>query len=177
MSELAAGAIALTAEQRNQYDEDGFFLVEDALAPSEVEELVAIIDEFDERYRRERSIGAEEPLQMRNIVAAHPRFKAMMEHERMLPLVVDLFGYNIQLRTSHMDVRPPMDTAPAEKALGSKESFFPWHAYGPNFGWPAVDGVLPYMEMKVGYYLTDLTQKNSGAICVVRGSHKTSPWI
>ena len=52
MSELAAGAIALTAEQRNQYDEDGFFLVEDALAPSEVEELVAIIDEFDERYRR-----------------------------------------------------------------------------------------------------------------------------
>ena len=177
MSDLAAGVIALTAEQRNQYDEDGFFLVEDALAPSEVEELVAIIDEFDERYRRERSIGAEEPLQMRNIVAAHPRFKAMMEHERMLPLVVDLFGYNIQLRTSHMDVRPPMDTAPAEKALGSKESFFPWHADGPNFGWPAVDGVLPYMEMKVGYYLTDLTQKNSGAICVVRGSHKTSPWI
>ena len=33
------------------------------------------------------------------------------------------------------------------------------------------------MEMKVGYYLTDLTEHNSGAICVVRGSHATSPWI
>ena len=55
--------------------------------------------------------------------------------------------------------------------------FFPWHADGPNYGWPAVDGVLPFMEMKVGYYLTDLTQPLSGAICVVRGSHRQSPWI
>ena len=31
------------------------------------------------------------------------------------------------------------------------------------------------MEVKVGYYLTDLTEHNSGAICVVRGSHKISP--
>jgi hypothetical protein len=97
-------------------------------------------------------LDAGEPLQMRNIGAAHPRFKAIMAHEKIMPLVVDLFGYNIQLRTSHMDVRPPMDTAHDGKALGSKESLFPWHADGPNFGWPAVDGVLPYMEMKVGYY-------------------------
>ncbi|MFT5087522.1 MAG: ectoine hydroxylase [Candidatus Latescibacterota bacterium] len=177
MSALAAGAIALTPTQRAQYDEDGFFLVEDALSPQEVEELLAIVAELDACYRRERQVDAGEPLQMRNIVAAHPRFKAIMAHEKIMPLVVDLFGYNIQLRTSHMDVRPPMDTAHDGKALGSKESFFPWHADGPNFGWPAVDGVLPYMEMKVGYYLTDLTEKNSGAICVVRGSHRTSPWI
>ena len=76
-----------------------------------------------------------------------------------------------------MDVRPPMEPQHGETELGSADGFFPWHADGPNFGWPEVDGVLPFMEMKVGYYLTDLTAHNSGAICVVRGSHRTSPWI
>ena len=86
-------------------------------------------------------------------------------------------GYNIQLRTSHLDVRPPQDPADGEHELGGPGQFFPWHADGPNYGWPAVDGVLPFMEMKVGYYLTDLTQPLSGAICVVRGSHRQSPWL
>jgi ectoine hydroxylase-related dioxygenase (phytanoyl-CoA dioxygenase family) len=31
------------------------------------------------------------------------------------------------------------------------------------------------MEIKVGYYLSDLTEHNSGALCVVPGSHKRKP--
>ena len=31
------------------------------------------------------------------------------------------------------------------------------------------------MEIKVGYYLSDLTQHNSGAICLVPGSHRRPP--
>ena len=174
---LSDETLELTVEQRRQFDEDGFFLVEDALTPDEVEALLVVVDVFYARFAAERECGPHEALQMRNIVAADPLLKEMMKHPRILPLVVDLMGFNIQLRTSHLDVRPPMVAEHGEKALGSPESFFPWHADGPNFGWPEVDGVLPFMEMKVGYYLTDLTAHNSGAICVVRGSHRTSPWL
>ncbi len=177
MNTRAEGALALTQAQQRQYDEDGFFLVEDALSADEVDDLLAVVDELYEKYRSERGLGQNEAFQMRNIVAAHPAFKALMTHEGLLPLVVDVIGYNIQLRTSHMDVRPPMERAAAEQQLGSKESFFPWHSDGPNFGWPRAGETVPYMEMKIGYYLTDLTEHNSGAICVVRGSHATSPWI
>ena len=62
-----------------------------------------------------------------------------------------------------------------DQKLGSKDSFFPWHSDGPNFGYPITNGQVPFVEVKVGYYLTDLTLHNSGAICVVRGSHKMSP--
>ena len=134
------------------------------------------LDELYDRYRRERNIGPRQAFQMRNI-AADSLFKELVDYPPILPLVVDLMGYNIQLRTSHLDVRPPQDPADGEHELGAPDSFFPWHADGPNYGWPAVDGVLPFMEMKVGYYLTDLTQPLSGAICVVRGSHRQSPWI
>ena len=169
--------LKLTAEQRARFDEDGFFLVEEALTEHEVAELLAVIDELYERYAAERALAPDAPFQMRNIAAADPRFKRLIDHPVMLPLVVDLIGFNIQLRTSHMDLRPPMAPEHGEKALGATDSFFPWHADGPDFGWPAVDGVLPYMEMKIGYYLTDLTTPQSGAICIIRGSHRTSPWI
>ena len=171
-----AGAVTkpltLTAEQRQRFDKDGFFLVEDALIPAEIREFTGVIDDLYERFRQERNLGPHDPFQWRNVVALHPIFMKLLDHPVLLPLVVDVMGYNIQLRTSHLDVRPPMSPEAASKALGAKDSFFPWHSDAPNFGWPTVDGVIPYMEMKFGLYLTDLTQHNSGAICVVRGSHR-----
>lgn len=165
------GALQITPEQRRQFEENGFFLVEDAVSQDEIGELIALIDRFYDKERRERNLGPHEPFQWRNIVALHPIFRSLIDHPKILPLVVDVMGYNIQLRTSHLDVRPPMAPEHAQKALGARDSFFPWHSDAPNFGWPTVDGVIPYMEMKVGLYLTDLTEHNSGAICVVRGSH------
>jgi len=164
--------IALTAAQRQQFEEDGFFLLEDLLTPGEVRELLDVIDEHDAKYRRERNLGPHDPFQMRNIVAAHPRYRSLIDHPRILPYVVDTIGYNVQIRTSHMDVRPPMREEDAQTNLGARNSFFPWHSDAPNFGWPLVEGIVPFMEVKVAYYLTDLTEHNSGAICVVRGSHR-----
>lgn len=164
--------IKLSAEQQRRFDEDGFFLVEDALAAREISELLEVIDGLYDQFRRARNLGPHDAFQWRNVVALHPIFRDLMDHPAILPLVVDVMGYNIQIRTSHLDVRPPMAPETAQKALGAKDSFFPWHSDAPNYGWPTVEGVIPYMEMKVGFYLTDLTQHNSGAICVVRGSHR-----
>jgi ectoine hydroxylase-related dioxygenase (phytanoyl-CoA dioxygenase family) len=164
--------LQISIEQQRQFDEDGFFLVEDALSPTEVDELVEVVDELYLKCRKERGLGPHDPFQVRNAVALHPRFRALIDHPKILPLVVDVLGFNIQIRTSHMDVRPPMRPDDAQKTLGARDSFFPWHSDAPNFGWPTVEGVVPFMEMKVGLYLTDLTEHNSGAICVVRGSHR-----
>ena len=162
---------ALTDEQRRRFDEDGFFLVEDALTPAETAELLAVVDARYAAHKRERHLGDDEAFQMRNVAATDPVFLRLVDHPRILPLVVDLMGVNVQLRTSHAHVRPPQSEEVAAHQLGAPDSFFPWHSDGPNFGWPRVQGLLPFMEMKVGYYLTDLTRPNSGEICVVRGSH------
>lgn len=169
---LPATPLAMTPAQQRQFEEDGFLLIEDALTPQEVQELTAVIDELYEEQRQTRNLGPHDPFQIRNIVAAHPCFRQMIDHPRLLPLVVDAIGYNIQIRTSHMDVRPPMRAEDAQAELGARTSFFPWHSDGPNFRWPTYQGVIPYMEVKVAYYLTDLSEHNSGAICVVRGSHR-----
>ncbi|MEM7537671.1 MAG: phytanoyl-CoA dioxygenase family protein [Chloroflexota bacterium] len=169
--------LAMTPEQKQQFDEDGFILLEDALSADEVETLLNVTDEFDTHYRRERNLAADAAFQLRNCVAMHPLYRGMIDHPKLLPYVVDAIGYNIQIRTSHVDIRPPMSPEHAKIELGSRQGFFPWHSDGPNFGWPRVNGQIPFMEVKIGYYLTDLSEHNSGAICVVRGSHKESPWI
>ena len=169
--------IKMTPEQARQFDEDGFFLIEDALTADEIKTLLAVIDEADQKFRSERNLGPHDPFQIRNIVAYHPTFRNMVDHPKILPYVVDGIGYNIQIRTSHMDVRPPHAERNVQHALGERASFFPWHSDGPNYGWPTVQDMIPFMEVKVGYYLTDLRETNSGAICVVRGSHRQSPWL
>ncbi len=164
--------LRLTEEQRHKFDEDGFFVLEDALSPSEVGELIQVIDGFYEKFRVERNLGAHDPIQWRNVVALHPCFRSLIDHPKILPMVVDTIGYNIQIRTSHLDVRPPMHPEKAKAALGARDSFFPWHSDAPDYGWPTVDGVIPYMEMKVGYYLTDLTEHNSGASIYTMGDQR-----
>lgn len=170
-------AIAITREQRRQFDEDGFFLIEDALSPGEVDTLIAVVDELDARYRAEKGVAPSEAFQVRNALAHHDTLLRMVDHPVLLPLLVDVMGYNLQIRTSHMDTRPPMPPESSQQKLGVRGGFFPWHSDAPNFGFPVTNGMVPLMEVKVGYYLTDLTQRNSGAICVVRGSHKVSPEV
>src|SRR5690606_17312416 len=113
---MMTNTLSITEAQRHQFDEDGFFLVEDALSPTEVSELIALADELYETYRVERKRGPHDAAQWRNIVALHPRFRQLIDHPKMLPMVVDLIGYNIQIRTSHLDVRPPVKPETAQKA-------------------------------------------------------------
>jgi len=178
MNQMANAAnTGLSPAQRVQFDEDGFVLIEDALSADEVDNLLSLTDRLHEEHLAGDYCTQDEPFQMRDIPRLDDSFLEMVTHPIMLPLIVDAIGFNIQIRTSHMDIRPPQSPDVAEKGLGATDSFFPWHADGPNFGWPRINGQIPFMEVKVAYYLTDLTQHNSGAICVARGSHLKNVWI
>ncbi len=166
--------LALTEAQRQRFDEDGFILIEDALSPDHVDRLIDVVDALYEKHRRAHGTSPDAAYQIRNALAHHDELFALIEYPKILPMVVDVMGVNIQIRTSHADVRPPMKDH-VEGELGATGGFFPWHSDAPNYGYPVTNGIVPFLEVKVGYYLTDLTEHNSGAICVVRGSHLRSP--
>ena len=166
--------LALTKAQRQQFDEDGFILIEDALSPEHVDRLIQVVDTLYDANRSSHGTSPDAAYQIRNALVHHEELFALIDYPKILPLLVDVIGVNIQIRTSHVDVRPPMKDYKGGE-LGASGGFFPWHADGPNYGYPITNGILPFFEVKVGYYLTDLTEHNSGAICVVRGSHRLSP--
>jgi ectoine hydroxylase-related dioxygenase (phytanoyl-CoA dioxygenase family) len=182
----STAAIAMTPEQRRDFDEKGFILIEDFFEPAELDRLLGAIDEVAARVREEKGIGPDDPFSVRNALSKHEAFLDLIDHPRMLPLVVDAIGWNIQIRTTHLDYRPPYPEGLEVGELGvrggaDREAGYKnlvWHpdlAGAHMFEAPSLDGRLPFMEVKVGYYLSDLTQKNSGAICLVPGSHNRPP--
>lgn len=182
----ATASIAMTAQQRKDFDEQGFVVLEDFFAQDELAGLLAAIDEVAARVQREQGLAPTDPFALRNALTKHQAFLDLIDHPRMLPLVVDAIGWNIQVRTTHLDYRPPYPKdlqagelgrgKGADHATGYKNLV--WHPdlCGPYlFEAPSLDGRAPFMEIKVGYYLSDVTDHNSGALCLVPGSYKRRP--
>lgn len=160
----------LTEEERAYFDEKGFLIVKNALSSREVVALRMVVDELYERFGGEPETGR---LEIRNCLLQHPLLLELVERPNLLPLVVNLLGANIKIRSSHLDMRPPLKKGSVTNELGRERWGEPeqWHIDGPLYGYPSVNGIVPMMEVKIGYYLTDVTRPDSGGLCVVPGSH------
>ena len=132
--------------------------------------------------------------QVRNCLAHNPAFLDLIAHERILPLVVDCIGPNLQIRTSHLDYRPPypahlaaeMGATPfgddgtengADAEAGYRNvGFHPDLASPGLFLAPSLDGILPLLEIKVFIPLMDMTESGCGNLWLVPVSARpTSP--
>ncbi|MCY4376987.1 MAG: phytanoyl-CoA dioxygenase family protein, partial [Spirochaetaceae bacterium] len=100
-------ATAMTETQKHEFDKNGFIVLEDFLGPDELERLLAAVDEVGAKVRKAKGLGPGDPFAVRNALAHHDAFLDLIDHPAMLPLVVDAIGWNIQIRTSHLDYRPP----------------------------------------------------------------------
>ena len=179
-------AIAMTPQQERAFEEEGFILLEDFLSADEVERLSTAADEVVARIQDERGLPPETHFQVRNALAQHDAFLDLIDHPRMLPLVVDAIGWNIQIRTTHLDYRPPYpdDLAAGDVGVGNGQDHaagyrnVTWHpdlASRELFLAPSLDGRLPFMEVKVFYPLFDMTGSGCGNLWLVPGSHKRPP--
>ena len=176
-------AIAMTPQQEKDFDEKGYIILEDFLTQGELDRLLSAIDEVRDRVRRAEGGGPNDPFTIRNALAQHEAFLDLIDHPKMLPLVVDAIGWNIQIRTTHLDYRPPYpeDLTPGTVGVGDGDD---QKAGYNNLGWhpdlsgkelfegPSLDGRLPFMEIKVFYVFSDMTASNSGNLWLMPGSHK-----
>jgi hypothetical protein len=183
---LKTPLLAMSDDQRRSFEDNGFIIIEDFFTQAEFERLLGAIDEVAERVRADKGLSPRDPFALRNALRHHEAFLDLIDQPRMLPLVVDAIGWNIQIRTTHLDYRPPYppDLVPGELGTGGGADHtagyknLVWHPdlAGPYlFEAPSLDGRLPFMEIKVGYYLSDLRSEKSGAICLVPGSHRRPP--
>ncbi len=174
-------AIAMTPAQERDFEEKGFVVLDDLLDGPEVDRLLAAVDEVAARVRQSSGLGPEEPFAVRNALAHHEAFLDLVDHPKALPLVVDAIGWNIQIRTSHLDYRPPYPRQMRAGAVGlgdgeDQEAYrnVNWHpdlAGNYLFEAPSLDGRLPFMEIKIFYALSDLRESNCGNLWMIPGSH------
>ena len=179
-------AIAMTEEQQRDFEEKGYVILDDFLEPPEVGRLLEAVDEVAARLRESTGLGPDEPFAVRNALSQHDAFLDLIDHPKALPLVVDAIGWNIQIRTSHLDYRPPYPDRMRAGGVGRGDGEdnqagyrnVNWHpdlAGSYLFEAPSLDGRLPFMEVKIFYAFSDLTESDSGNLWVVPGSHLRPP--
>src|SRR6266446_6869418 len=98
----------LTEEEKLAFERDGFFVVNDALPPSLIEQLVMVVDRLDAQYRPARGRGPHELLNLLDFIGKDDLFLELLDWPRTFPKVWGLLGWHIQLYHSHMNVTPPL---------------------------------------------------------------------
>jgi ectoine hydroxylase len=156
----------LTENERREFDENGFFVVEDALPPSLVAALTAVVDRLDAQYRPAMGRGPHELLNLLDFIGKDELFLELLDWPKTFPKVWGILGWHIQLYHSHMNVTPPLPPgeAPVKKRMQ-------WHQDSGRLNADLETNPRPRISLKVGYFLTDTRETDRGNFYVIPGSH------
>ena len=151
-----------TARQRDTLHRDGYLILPGVLTKTEIERLVGAVDRI---YRRENLERATPDPRWRMdfmpVLEEGQEFIDLIDHERTFGFVLDLIGPYIQFGLSTVTVHPPnpvfkgflhVDGGPHLQRIRPSET-----------SWP--------LQVKIIWFLTDVTERDMGNIVFVPGSH------
>ena len=156
----------LTEDERRRFERDGFFIVQDAVPPELVTELIAAVDRLDVEYRKANGINDGELIHILDFVGRDPAFLRLLDWPRTFPKVWGILGWNIQLYHSDMIITPPQP----EFELHRKKRL-EWHQDTGRLNLELEGEPRPRVSLKIGFFLTDTTEPGRGNFTIVPGSH------
>ncbi len=163
------GFTKLTEEQRKQFRDEGYLIIRNVLDEAMISRLIEAGDRListDQRFNRFVQGGGIYD-GFRNCITMDDAFIPLLTNEITLPLVIQLLGSNLQLSTSHLIYRhpDPPGTADTIRRPG-------WHRDNGRTSRDLGAGNYPRIGLKCAFYLTDLSQPNSGVTLLAPGSNQ-----
>ncbi|MCY4062427.1 MAG: phytanoyl-CoA dioxygenase family protein [Chloroflexi bacterium] len=163
----------LTDEQRRQFREEGYLIVRNALDEDTINRLIEAGDRLiatDERVNRHQTSEFYDGF--RNCIVMDDAFIPLLTNSVTLPLVIQLLGSNLQLSTSHLIYRhpDPPGTPDTVRRPG-------WHRDGGRTSFDLGQDNYPRLGLKCAFYLTDLSEPNSGVTMLAPGSNRLTEHI
>jgi ectoine hydroxylase-related dioxygenase (phytanoyl-CoA dioxygenase family) len=157
------------AEQQAFYADQGYLVFPELLSSTELTTLQAALTEVlresegltesnDKFSITPTDDGKWSVRRIFNPIAHHQAFHDLILNPKILDVVENLIGPNIQLHHTKLNLKPP----------SSRESRFEWHQDYPFFPHTNFD------LLAVMIYLDDSTEEN-GCLTIIPGSHKWGP--
>ena len=162
------GYTKLTDQQRNQFRDEGYLIVRNALDEDGISRLIKAGDRLiatEERFNRYQTSEFYDGF--RNCIVMDDAFIPLLTNGVTLPLVIQLLGSNLQLSTSHLIYRhpDPPGTPDSVRRPG-------WHRDGGRTQLDLGQDHYPRLGLKCAFYLTDLSEPNSGVTMLAAGSNR-----
>ncbi|MBC8138233.1 MAG: phytanoyl-CoA dioxygenase family protein [Fibrella sp.] len=153
----------LTDDERRTFDETGYLVLEDVLPPARVAALTTLADGIHAREVAE-GFDPAKGLFYPNFIPESPLFQELVDHDRVLPKVWGILGWNIYLYHAHLIVTPPSGEPVNDKTYG-------WHQDSGRVNAEIESHPRPRLSLKVAYFLSDTSEPGRGNFWVVPGSH------
>ena len=159
---------ALAIEQKQQFYEQGYLIVRNALDSKTISNLIEASDRLCASKQLENRQRTPDGLYdgFRNVISVDDAFIPLLTWNKTVPLIAQLFGPRIHLATSHLIYKhpDPEGSLPTKRNPG-------WHRDIMHTPEDLGHAHIPRMEMKCAYYLTDLKEPNSGSTLMAPGSN------
>lgn len=159
---------ALSSQERAQFERDGYLIVENALTPEAVEDLLPLVDQIDREERVRHSADLEARMNHYDVIGRDSQLLELVDLPTTFAKVWGLLGWNIQLYHTHLTVNP---TAPPGKTLDKNGLELGWHQDSGQINVDLETSPRPRVSLKVGYFLSDTSEAGRGNFYVLPGSH------
>lgn len=157
----------LTDTEKQQFEEDGYFVVEDAVHPEIVEKLIVAFDRVGAEHLGKDKLPNDAKFNILDFVGRDDVFIEMLDWHTTFPKVWGILGWNIKLYHSHLIALPPLP--PEER---KKQRRLGWHQDSGRLNIELEGEPRPRVSLKVAYFLTDTSVPGRGNFHVLPGSHK-----
>lgn len=149
----------LTQQEKDFFMQYGYLIVENVLDTPLVEALTKECNALTKEAKSEYINNAD-------VISRGGSYLELTSLPALLPKIVGLLGWNIWINHSHANVHPKNITS-------DTLSFeYGWHRDGGMIEQDLQNGDVPWFSIKVGFFLTDTTRKDSGTTLCVPTSHK-----
>ncbi len=155
----------MTQEQLDHFDQQGYLIVPDVLDKDLLGRLVEAADRVDSAERQRAGMEPGAMMSKFRTIVEDDVFLELLDHPRTFPLIWDILGWNVQHYISHLIYYPPESKESADLKPGG------WHQDGGR-PVPEMERPQPRLSLKVGFWLSDISQIDNGGIRIIPGSHK-----
>lgn len=161
----------LTDDERQEFEEQGFLIIRDALTPRQLEHYLGLHERI---YQEEKDSGGLAPvgglsnradgMHTFAFVLRDPSYLELLDLPTTFPKVWGILGWNIYMYHCHIDQHPPLPE-PLPPVWG-------WHQDGGRQNLEIeTEPTRPRLSVKLAYWLSDVSEGGRGNFMVVPGSH------
>ena len=169
------GKAAPTLAERFFFDNNGYLVLEEFLDADHVEALTdalarviprrRVLQEQGVPHTGMTQIKGEKSTRIFYILDEDPLFLEMLDWPPIWPYVTGLLNARPHHHASDALIEYTSDL------MGRGTG---WHIDGHDEGYRNLGPHIPHLQLKIGYYLSDMTQPAQGNLCIVPGSHKAA---
>lgn len=159
----------ITESEKQHFEDNGYFVVEDAVPQEIVEKLIVAFDRVGAEHLGKDELPPDASYNILDFVGRDEIFIEMLDWHTTFPKVWGILGWNIKLYHSHLIALPPLP--PEER---NKERRLGWHQDSGRLNIELEGDPRPRVSLKVAYFLTDTSVPGRGNFSVIPGSQKSN---